>query len=143
MELTKHPWVLVASLCVLVLLAGLTRNVGILVVPLLLGVTLVITRGSRSRGDGRLFGTVIYVGAVSASLVFVALGIRYLMSGDETRYAVGVVFILGWGWAAYKLLAPALTTMWKSRSPRTDRLGLPEAEAGLPETADIGKHEAG
>jgi hypothetical protein len=75
-------------------------------------------------------------------LVFVALGVRYLMSGDETRYAVGVVFIAGWGWAAYTLLAPALATMWKSRPSRPDRLGLPEVEAAPTETAHIGKHEA-
>lgn len=143
MELLKRPWVFVASILVMVLIAAVTRDVGFLLVPAVLVVVYLILLATRGRSDWNLRGWVVYIGILAFSLFFIFTGIRYLRSGDETRYAVGVLFVLGFGWVAFKLLAPAWLAMWKGRStPRSPQ----EPPEGAPEPPDVerhGRHEVG
>jgi len=139
----QRPWVFVASLLTLVLIAAATRNSAVLLAPLVLVQVLLVVRATRALGTGNLTGWVVYLGAVIASLVFIILGISYLRSGDETRYAAGVMFLLFWGWVAYKLLAPAVAADWKARSTSSTPDVAPAGESIPPEPERLGKHEAG
>jgi len=74
----QRPWVFVASLLTLVLIAAATRNSAVLLAPLVLVQVLLVVRATRALGTGNLTGWVVYLGAVIASLVFIILGISYL-----------------------------------------------------------------
>jgi glucose-6-phosphate-specific signal transduction histidine kinase len=142
-ELLKRPWVFIASILVMVLIAAATRDVGYLLVLAVLVVVHLIVLATRGRRDWNLRGWVGYIGILAFSLFFIFTGIRYLRSGDETRYAVGVLFVLGFGWIVFKLLAPAWLATWKGRSTPRAAEGVPE---GAPEPREVerhGKHEVG
>jgi hypothetical protein len=142
-ELLKRPWVFIASILVMVLIAAATRDAGFLLVPVVLVVVLLIVLASRGRSDWNLRGWVGYIGILAFSLFFTFTGIRYLRSGDETRYAVGVLFVLGFGWVTFKLLAPAWLSMWKGRSTPSFPQGGPEGATEPSEVERHGKHEVG